>query len=107
MNAKYRKMIAGLSVKEKKRRRKKSSECWYVYMLRCSNGALYTGITNDVRKRLLAHQKGKGARFTKMHLPVTLAYQESSASRSAALIREYAVKSLSRKKKEALLKLSQ
>ena len=97
-------MIEGLEVREKKRRKKAgASKTWSLYILRCSDGSLYTGITNDIAKRLAAHQSGKGARFTRTRLPVELVYREACASRSAALIREFHFKSFSRKKKEELI----
>lgn len=106
MGSSYKKMITGLMRKESKRRRKKSKP-WHLYILKCADGTLYTGITNDVNKRFAVHQSGKGAKFTRTRLPVMLAYQEPCRSRSAALIREYKIKSLSRKKKEELASLSE
>ena len=76
---------------------------WYVYMLRCGDDTLYTGCTNDVPRRLTAHQKGVGAKYTRSRLPVELVYQESLPDRSAALRREAAVKKLSRSQKLALV----
>lgn len=77
---------------------------YYVYMLRCGDGTLYTGSTNDVPRRLAVHQQGKGAKYTRARLPVTLVYQETWDNRSQALRREYAIKQLSRQEKLALLK---
>ena len=68
---------------------------------------MYTGITNNISKRLTSHQAGKGARFTRVRLPVEIVYQEACGSRSAALIREYRVKLFPRKKKEELTSLSE
>ena len=76
---------------------------WYVYMLRCGDGSLYTGCTTDVARRLKVHQSGKGAKYTRSHAPVTLAYQEAAEDRSAALRREAAIKKLTRAEKEKLL----
>ena len=76
---------------------------YYVYMLRCGDGSLYTGSTNDVERRLRVHQSGKGARYTRSRLPVELAYQEELPDRSAALRREAAIKKLTRDQKLALL----
>ncbi|MEJ5210698.1 MAG: GIY-YIG nuclease family protein [Burkholderiales bacterium] len=67
---------------------------WIVYMLRCRDGSLYTGITTDLAARLAAHNAGRGARYTRGRLPVTLVYQEPAADRSAALRRERAIKRL-------------
>ena len=77
---------------------------WYVYMLRCGDDTLYTGCTNDVARRLAAHQKGAGAKYTRSRLPVELVYQEAQPDRSAALRREAAVKKLSRTEKLALFR---
>ena len=102
MNAKYRKMIEGLVAKNFRRRKKDSSKPWYLYMLRCTDGNLYTGITNDVAKRLQKHQSGRAAHFTKTRLPVELIYQEPCVSRSAALQRELQIKGWPRTRKLAL-----
>jgi putative endonuclease len=74
-----------------------------VYLVRCSDGSLYTGITNDLPKRLEAHASGKGSRYTRSRLPVTLAYMEPQPSKSAALRREHAVKRLTRRRKERIV----
>ena len=75
---------------------------WFVYMLRCGDGSRYTGATDDVARRLAVHQRGKGGRYTRSHLPVSLAYWEELPNRSAALRREAEIKRLSRKEKLAL-----
>lgn len=75
---------------------------WFVYMLRCGDGSLYTGATDDVARRLAVHQRGKGGRYTRSHLPVSLAYWEELPDRSAALRREAEIKRLSRKEKLVL-----
>lgn len=75
----------------------------YVYMLRCCDGSLYTGWTNDPEKRLREHQAGRGSRYTRAHLPVELIYLEEYNSKEEAMAREYAIKQLSRKEKLALL----
>lgn len=80
---------------------------WCVYMLRCRDGTLYTGSTNDLTRRLAAHNAGTGAKYTRSRLPVTLAYTEPCADRSTALRREYALKQLTRAEKEALIRQSQ
>ena len=69
------------------------------YILRCRDGSLYTGITNDLDKRLKAHAAGKASRYTRSRLPVELAYSEPQPSKSAALKREAAIKRLSRRAK--------
>ncbi len=72
---------------------------WWVYLLRCADGTLYTGMAADVQQRLQAHRSGRGAKYTRGRLPVELAYQEECASRSAALRREAAIKRLRRGEK--------
>ena len=76
---------------------------WYVYMLRCRDDSLYTGCTDDVERRLAVHRSGKGAKYTRSRLPVTLVYQEEVADKSAALRREAAIKGLTRAEKLVLL----
>jgi len=76
---------------------------WLVYLVRCSDGSLYTGITNDLPKRLKAHAAGKASRYTRSRLPVTLAYSESQRTKSAALRREAAIKKMPRTHKELLI----
>ncbi len=80
---------------------------WYLYILRCGDGTLYTGITTDVDKRLEAHRAGKGAKYTKGRGPLELVYQETCGSHSQALKRELAIKGLTRPKKEALIQSSE
>ena len=75
---------------------------WYLYILQCGDGTLYTGVTNDIEKRLEAHRSGKGAKYTRGRSPLELAYQEVCGSHSDALKREAEVKKLSRKQKEML-----
>ena len=76
---------------------------WYLYILRCKDDTLYTGITTQVDKRLEAHRSGHGAKYTRGRGPLELVYQEVCASHSAALKRELAVKALSREEKVALI----
>ena len=75
---------------------------WYVYMLLCGDGTLYTGMTDDVPRRLRAHRSGRGAKYTRGRGPLTLVYVQEQPSRSAALRREYQIKRLSRPQKDAL-----
>ncbi len=79
---------------------------WVVYILRCADDSLYTGITNNIEKRLQQHngEQKNGAKYTRSRQPVTLVYSESTDSRSAASKRESAIKSLSRLKKQELIK---
>lgn len=74
-----------------------------VYILRCGDGTLYTGCTNDLPRRLKAHQSGKGAKYTRARLPVELVYQEPAQDKSQALRREAAIKRLTRWEKLALI----
>ena len=76
---------------------------WFVYVLRCADDSLYTGITNDVRRRCAQHNAGTASRYTRGRRPTCLAYQEAHASRSLALKREIAIKALSRREKESLI----
>ena len=76
---------------------------WYLYILRCGDGTLYTGITTDVEKRLETHRTGKGAKYTRGRQPLELVYRESCGTHSDALKREIAVKRMNRQEKEALL----
>ena len=76
---------------------------WYVYMLRCGDGSLYTGSTTDVERRLREHQGGTGARYPRSRPPVTLAYAEEAPDRSAAQRREAAIKKLPRAQKLKLI----
>ena len=76
---------------------------WLVYLLRCRDGSLYTGITNDLPKRLKTHAAGKASRYTRSRLPVRLAYSEPQPSKSRALKREAAIKKLSRRQKDQLI----
>lgn len=76
---------------------------WYVYILECGDGTLYTGITDDVQRRLAAHQAGKGAKYTRGRGPLKLRYQEVCESYSHALRREVQIKRLNRQEKLKLL----
>ncbi len=75
---------------------------WYVYMLRCGDGTLYTGITDDVEKRLAAHRAGKGAKYTRGRSPLELVYTQAYPDRAAASRREYQIKQLTRQEKRKL-----
>ncbi|MEF9958895.1 MAG: GIY-YIG nuclease family protein [Niameybacter sp.] len=76
----------------------------FVYIVKCSDETYYTGYTNNIEKRLKAHNEGKGAKYTRARLPVRLIYQETYENKSEALKREYAIKQLTRSKKEVLIK---
>ena len=76
---------------------------WIVYIVECSDGSLYTGITNDLARRVEEHGTGKGAKYTKHRGPVTVRYTEQQDSKGAALTREASIKSLRRGDKLALI----
>ena len=76
---------------------------WSVYVLRCRDGSLYTGITNNLPRRLRAHRAGRGAAYTRSRLPLRLVYVERRRSRGAALRREAAIKRLPRRQKLSLI----
>lgn len=81
---------------------------WYVYMLRCSDGTYYSGVTTDLTRRIKEHNgeggAGKGAKYTKARRPVRLAYSEPSLDRSTAQKREHTLRQLTRAEKEKLAK---
>lgn len=78
---------------------------WFVYMLRCADNSLYTGVTTDVERRLKEHNEAKlGAKYTRAKRPVALVYEESAESRSAACQREYQLKQLRKSDKELFIK---
>ncbi len=76
---------------------------YWLYILRCGDGSLYTGITTDVERRLALHRSGKGAKYTRGRGPLTVVYREEQPDKSAALRREAAVKKLTREEKLALI----
>ncbi len=76
---------------------------WYVYIIECNDGSLYTGITNDLDKRITAHNAGLGAKYTKSRRPVHLRYSEPAPDRKQASQREYAIKSLRKSAKIDLI----
>ena len=76
---------------------------WVCYLLKCADGTLYCGITNDLDKRLAAHNAGEGAKYTRGRTPVKLAYCEPCADKSTALKREREIKGWPREKKLAMI----
>ena len=86
------------------RKSKTKPATWYLYILLCDNGTLYTGITKDLQKRLEQHANGKGAKYTRNHGVKEIVYTENYSNRSEASIREAAVKRLSRLQKKKLIK---
>ena len=102
MNPRYKQMLERMETKERslpKKRRQK----WCVYILKCADASLYTGIAKDLAKRFQMHSDGKGARYTRTRRPLAIVYQEICKSRTEALIRECAVKALPKQKKLALI----
>jgi predicted GIY-YIG superfamily endonuclease len=81
-------------------------DTWFVYLLRCADGSLYTGITTNVDRRCEEHNAGTASHYTRSRRPVALVYQERQDSRSLALKREAAIKALPRVEKEALIRLA-
>lgn len=77
---------------------------WYVYILRCGDGTLYTGVTDHVEKRLSVHRSGKGAKYTRGRGPLELVFTEELPDKSAALKREAAIKKLSRSEKLEMIR---
>lgn len=73
----------------------------YVYILRCADGSLYTGWTNDLEKRVKTHNAGKGAKYTKTRLPVELVYYEEYEEKGEALSREFSIKKLKKQLKKS------
>lgn len=80
---------------------------YYTYIVRCSDNTLYTGYTDNLDKRIAAHNTGKGAKYTKPRLPVKLVYFEEYDTKSEAMKREYVIKRMSRRMKEELIKILQ
>ena len=75
----------------------------YTYMVKCSDGTLYTGWTTDLEHRVKAHNDGEGAKYTRSRRPVELVYYEEYATKAEAMNREYSIKQLTRKQKEKLI----
>ena len=94
MRPKYLRMLDGM--------KDGGEACWSVYVVRCADASLYTGIAKDVAARLEKHNAGKGAAYTRARRPVSLLYREAGLTRSAALSREAEIKSWPRRKKEEL-----
>lgn len=79
---------------------------YYTYIVACSDGTLYTGYTNDLINRVYTHNSGKGAKYTRSRLPVTLVYHEEYDTKSEAMKREYQIKQLTRQQKLYLISKS-
>ena len=76
---------------------------WYVYILRCLDDTLYTGITNNIERRLKAHNAGTASKYTRSRRPVTMIYQEEAETKGDALRRELAIKTMTRSQKQSLI----
>ena len=119
MHPTYKRMLAGLEKKaksgdrhsvtacpltrKKSARKKTATDEWSLYILKCRDGTFYTGITNNLERRLKMHQDGKASRYTRTRGPVEMLYSEKCGDRSSALIRECEVKEWPRTKKAALV----
>jgi predicted GIY-YIG superfamily endonuclease len=94
-----------MAKKDRKPKAKPSGEKWIVYIVRCADGSLYTGITKDVARRCQHHNVGTASRYTRSRRPVKLIYQEVHSDQSPALKREAAIKAMPRKDKLAMIRL--
>jgi predicted GIY-YIG superfamily endonuclease len=80
------------------------ADTWFVYLLRCADGSLYTGITKDAKRRCQQHNAGTASRYTRSRRPAKQVWQEAHPSRSSALKREAAIKAMPRREKMALIR---
>jgi predicted GIY-YIG superfamily endonuclease len=92
-----------MAKKDRKPKAKPSGGSWFVYILRCADGSLYTGITKDVKRRCQQHNAGTASRYTRSRLPVKLIHQEVHPSQSSALKREAAIKAMNRREKLTMI----
>ncbi len=95
-----------MPIKERTSRNKLPVSRWYVYIVHCGDGSLYTGITTDVSRRCRQHNEGTASRYTRSRRPVKLVYQEVRRNQSSALKREVAIKSMNRHDKLAMIRVS-
>ena len=103
MRQRYKRMVSGMQRMSKRGATYGGGKPYVLYIIECNDGSFYTGVTNDLERRLAEHNAGKASRYTRTRLPVKLLYTESCADRAAALVRECEVKRLSRKAKERLI----
>jgi putative endonuclease len=105
LKPRYRQMLRKMEVREREAApaAPAGAAVWSLYILKCCDRTFYTGVTNDLDRRFRAHQEGKASRFTRTRRPVEMVYTEECGSRSQALSRECAVKTLSRRAKEDLV----
>jgi UV DNA damage endonuclease len=89
---------------ERRQAKVPAEDIWYVYLLRCADGSLYTGVTTDLQRRCRQHDNGTASRYTRSRRPVVLVYHEAPVSRSLALKREAEIKLLPKQAKEALIR---
>ncbi len=101
MNPRYKKMLG--IMKERDTTPVSPEKAWSLYILRCSDGTLYTGVTNNLERRIGQHNAGTASKYTRVRRPVSLVYHELCGSRTAALVRECQVKELPRKAKLRLI----
>src|SRR5476651_133010 len=94
-----------MAKKDRKPKARSSGDKWIVYIVRCADGSLYTGITKDVKRRCQQHNAGTYLRYTRSRRPVKLIYQEVHPSQSSALKREAAIKAMDRRGKLAMIRL--
>ncbi len=92
--------------KDRSPRHKPAREKWFVYLLRCADDSLYTGIARDASRRCRRHNAGKASRYTRSRLPVVVVYQEVQRNKSLALKREAAIKAMTRREKLTLIRLA-
>ena len=105
MDKRYKQMLEGMREKEKSEpQKKKRREKWFLYILKCADQSLYTGVTKDIERRFKRHSEGKGARYTRTRRPLEIVYREVCKSRTEALTRECVVKALPKAKKLVLIK---
>jgi putative endonuclease len=102
MEKKYKRMLEGMKKNEGKTK-KSRKEKWVLYIIRCGDLSLYTGITKDLDRRFKMHSEGKGARYTRSRLPLEIVYHEICKTRTDALVRECAVKALPKARKLELV----
>ena len=91
--------------KGRKPRKKVPGDRWFVYMVKCADDTLYTGITKDVKRRSQQHNDGKASRYTRSRRPTKLVWHEAQPSRSSALKREAAIKAMTRREQLAMVRL--
>ena len=103
MEARYKRMVSGMQRKSVQGATYGGGRPYLLYIIECNDGSFYTGVTNDIERRLGEHNAGKASKYTRTRLPVKLRYTENCADRAAALARECQVKKLSRKKKERMV----